>query len=328
MYVFQGKTADEVWRKAYQAVTATGKQQSGRGGDAIELLHAVLEVDDPQQRWIVSRRPVINPAFCIAEVVWLLAGSQDAAVLNYWFPRLPNFAGEGPTYDGAYGYRLRKHFGIDQVRRACEALSCNRSTRQAVLQFWDARCDLPQQDGLPRGADIPCSVTSLLKIREGRLEWTQVLRSNDVIRGLPTDFVQFTCLQEIMAGWLGVGVGAYHHWSDSLHIYTRDVEKFSCESEIPPLASNTDSLATDMTRGETLILELYRRMVEMTAQDVGVEALGELASLPDAPRGYQNLLRVLGAESARRRNRHDQAEAMMQGCTNPQLLQTWLTWSK
>lgn len=328
MYVFQGQTADEVWRKAYDAVTSRGRLQPSRAGDTIELLHAVLEIADPRQRWIVSRRPMINPAFGIAEVVWLLAGSKDAAVLNYWFPRLPEFAGEGPTYDGAYGYRLRKQFTVDQVRRACDALSSNPATRQVVLQYWDARSDLPHHDGVPSCADIPCNVTSLLKIREGRLEWTQVLRSNDLIRGLPTNFAQFTCLQEVMAGRLGVEVGVYHHWSDSLHIYTKDAETFSCEREIAPLAPNTDSLALELDRGEKVILELYRRMVEMTAPEVGVKALEDLASFPDAPDGYQNLLRVLAAESARRRGRHDQAAALMQGCTNPQLLQTWSAWSK
>lgn len=327
MHVFQGQTADEAWRKAYHAVTSTGTLQPSRAGDTIELLHAVLEIADPRQRWIVSRQPVINPAFGIAEVVWLLAGSKDAGILNFWFPPLPRYAGEGPTYDGAYGHRLRKQFGVDQVRRACEALSSKPSTRQVVLQYWDARSDLPQDDGEPRCKDIPCNVNSLLKIREGRLEWTQVLRSNDLIRGLPTNFAQFTCLQEVMAGWLGVEVGGYHHWSDSLHVYSTDTAKFTCEPEAPSLASNTDTLAIDMVRGEAVILDLYRRMVEMTAQDVGVRALEELASFPDAPAGYQNLLRVLGAESARRRDRQDQAVALMQGCTNPLLLQTWSAWS-
>src|SRR6266511_135376 len=143
MHVFQGQTADEVWCRAFHAVVSTGKVQPSRAGDTIELLHAVLEVGDPRQRWIVSRRPVINPAFGIAEVVWLLAGSKNAEVLNYWFPRLPEFAGGGPTYEGAYGYRLRKQFSVDQVRRACEALSSNPATRQVVLQYWDARADLP-----------------------------------------------------------------------------------------------------------------------------------------------------------------------------------------
>ena len=58
-------------------------------------------------------------------------------------------------------------------------------------------------------------------IRQGCLEWLQVMRSNDLIWGTPYNFVQFTSIQEIVAGWLGVEVGNYVHVSDSLHVYQR-----------------------------------------------------------------------------------------------------------
>lgn len=328
MHLFRGSTADEVWRKAYRALdeaAARSKPQPSRAGDTVELLHTVFEIDDPRQRWILSRHPAINPAFAIAEVVWILAGSNDASVLNYWFPRLPEFQGEGPVYSGAYGYRLRKHFGIDQIRRACEALAANPASRQVVLQLWDCRFDLPLADGAPRCADVPCNVVSLLKVRDGRLEWTQVMRSNDVHRGLPYNVIQFTVLQEVMAGWLGLEVGGYHHWSDSLHLYLNDKARFSCREE-PGLKPNTDSLAISADRGDALIADLHRRMVDLTAPEVTKSQLAELIAIPDAPVGYQNLFRVLGAESSRRRGRHDQAQAIMASCTNPQLQQAWSAW--
>ncbi len=328
MEFIRGSTADEVWRQAYMALTGTSarsKVQASRAGDTLELLHAVLEIDDPRQRWVLSRHPAINPAFAIAEALWILAGSNDAEVLNYWFPRLPEFQGDGPVYSGAYGHRLRKHFGIDQIRRACEALAANPASRQVVLQLWDGRSDLPQADGAPRCADVPCNVVSLLKVRDGRLEWTQIMRSNDVHRGLPYNLVQFTTLQEVMAGWLGLEVGGYHHWSDSLHAYLNDRGCFSCAEE-PKIEPNTDSLATENARGDALVEDLYGRMVELTMAEVSESQLGGIISVPDAPVGYQNLLRVLGAESARRRGRHDQAQAVMASCTNPQLAQVWSAW--
>lgn len=328
MDVFRGLTADEVWRQAYEAVTATGARstrQPSRAGDTLELLHAVLEINDPRQRWTASRHPAMNPAFGIAEVLWILAGSNDAQVLNYWFPDLPKFQGEGPTYSGAYGYRLRRQFGIDQIRRACDALAANPTSRQVVLQLWDARSDLPHADGTPRCPDVPCNIVSLLKVRDGRLEWTQIMRSNDVHRGLPYNLVQFTVLQEVMAGWLGLEVGGYHHWSDSLHVYAEDTAVFSCTGE-PKLPMNPDSLAISGARGESLIADLYRRMVKLTAAEISVSQLAGIVLIPDAPVGYQNLLRILGAESARRRGRHDQAQAVMAKCTNPQLMHVWSAW--
>lgn len=328
MHLFRGSTADDVWRQAYGALTEVAVRstpQPSRAGDTFELLHAVLEIDDPRQRWILSRHPAINPAFAIAEVMWILFGSNDAGVLNYWFPGLPEFQGEGPVYSGAYGYRLRKHFGIDQVRRAYEALAANPASRQVVLQLWDGPSDLPLADGVPRCADVPCNVVSLLKVRHGRLEWTQVMRSNDVHRGLPYNLVQFTVLQEVMAGWLGLQVGGYHHWSDSLHLYVTDKARFSCRNE-SALEPNTDSLAISADRGEALIVDLYHRMIELTAAEVSESQLSGLIAIPEAPGGYQNLLRVLGAESARRRGRRDQAQAIMASCSNPQLREAWSAW--
>jgi thymidylate synthase len=154
----------------------------------------------------------------------------------------------------------------------------------------------------------------------------QILRSNDLHRGLPYNFLQFTVLQEIMAGWLGLGVGRYHQWSDSLHVYVDAASQFSCAPETR-LAMNTDSLAIDVNRGEALVGELYQRMVDLAKPEVSESQLAELALIRGAPEGYQNLLRVLGAESARRRARHDQATEVMAGCTNPQLIQAWSAWS-
>ena len=48
------------------------------------------------------------------------------------------------------------------------------------------------------------------------------MRSNDIVFGLPYNFLQFTFLQEIIAGWLNVDVGEYMHISDSLHMYVNN----------------------------------------------------------------------------------------------------------
>jgi thymidylate synthase len=327
MRTFSASTANGVWRQAHEAVAASAveKSQPSRAGDTLELLQVALHVENPLQRWVISRRPAMNPAFIIAEVLWILAGKNDAGVMNYWFPKLPAFAGVGETYAGAYGYRLRQHFGIDQVARACDALSSDPKSRQVVLQIWDARTDLPSASGAPASADVPCNVVSMLKVRHGRLEWTQVMRSNDLYRGLPNNFVQFTVLQEVMSGWLGIEVGGYHHWSDSLHIYVDAAEQFSCGPSLNE-ETNADSLAVSLDAGRSLIAEMYRRMTLFTSSELTEGDLAALVALPEAPAGYQNLLRVLGAESARRRARSDQAVAIMARCTNPQLVQVWSAW--
>jgi thymidylate synthase len=244
-HVYEADTADQVWRAAASELNGecVARAQHGRGGITQELLHVVFTIRDSRQRWVVSRYPAINPAFAIAEVVWILNGRNDAAFLNHWNPRLPQYAGDVDCYHAAYGFRLRKEFGFDQLARAYNALSNNPDTRQVVLQIWNPQIDFPDESGQPVSADIPCNVCALPKIRDNKLEWLQIMRSNDLPRGLPYNFVQFTCLQEIMAGWLGVGVGTYCHVSDSLHVYEKDVPDLQAFSPVEE-APSTDSLCS------------------------------------------------------------------------------------
>ena len=255
---FEGQTADDVWQQIVEAFrTGDGVfAQPSRGGGTREILHAAVTINDPRQRWVASRQPPLNVAFAIAEVVWIMTGRNDLAFLEAWNSRLPEYVGKEPRLHGAYGHRLRHHLGVDQLTRAYQALSRNPETRQAVLQIWDSSVDLPQPEGTPADLDIPCNLLSLLKVRGGKLEWLQVIRSNDLYLGVPHNFVQFMCLQEVVAGWLGVDCGAYHQVSDSLHLYDLNEESAFASPPLPTLPPSTDSLALPKRQSEAAFEEV------------------------------------------------------------------------
>ena len=199
-----GKTANEVYCDIFQKLEMFGQTVSGRNGQTKELTHVCMTIADSTQRWIQCRKPVLSPAFAIAELVMLMNGNDDAKLLNIWNPALPKYQGKYSRYPGAYGRRLRYSFGFDQINRAYNALKNNPESRQVVMEIWKPDIDLPQIEGRPNNDDIPCNICSLLKIRDEKLLWTQIMRSNDIAFGLPYDFLQFTFLQEIIAGWLSV----------------------------------------------------------------------------------------------------------------------------
>jgi thymidylate synthase len=321
-------TADEAWSKAATRFERDEDvlRQESRIGNTLELLHAIISIDDPRQRWVLSRQPAINPAFAIAEVVWILNGRNDAAFINHWNPALPRFAGHGDTYYGAYGYRLRSNLGIDQLERAWGALSANSASRQIVLQIWDSRLDLPSKDGQPRSPDIPCNICSMLKLREGRLEWMQVLRSNDLFLGVPHNLVQFTTLQEVFAGWLGVGLGQYHQLSDSLHIYERDRAHVRNRTE-PTNIRNSDSLMLPKAESDAVWHELDRHMTRLVeAPSVDLRTWKHMVAAIDAPQPFLNLWTIVAGDDARRRGWLDEAQELVSDCTNPLLRQAWMNW--
>jgi thymidylate synthase len=285
-----------------------------------------MSIRDPSQRWVVSRQPPINVAFAIAEVVWILTGRNDSAFLNYFNRQLPKYAGHGDTYHGAYGYRLRRHFGIDQLERAYKVLKAKSDSRQVVLQIWDGRSDLPDSSGKEASTDIPCNIVSILKVRDEKLEWMQILRSNDIYRGLPYNLVQFTTLQEIVAGWLGLKLVEYNQISNSLHVYEHDLEYISGP---PPdqLAANVDSLAFPKEESDEYFNELAHNVETIINEAISANELVSMVRVSNLPQSLRNMLAILCAEGVRRRLQKGVLNDVMNECTNPvynYLYKCWL----
>ena len=257
MRYFIGESANAVWQEAaVELMKRPDYFHKGRNGDTREILPCILRIQEPRQRWILSRCPPYNPAFGLVEFIWIITGNNESRVLNYWNPNLPKYSGVGKKYHGAYGFRLRHEFGLDQIKRAVDVLISSPETRQAILQIWKPDIDMPGVEGKPVSKDIPCNVMSLLKVRDGQLHWTQIMRSNDVMRGLPYNIIQFTMLQEVMASWLGCAVGEYFHLSDSLHIYEQDTKEFTVEpTEQTPSGYRNFSLSYDDSN--KLFVDIY-----------------------------------------------------------------------
>lgn len=323
----EGATADEAWYNAAMGFHADKDYDvvDGRGGRTYERLHAGFSIENPRERWVVSRNPPLNIAFALAEILWILSGRNDARFLKYWNSKLPEYVGNSERLHGAYGHRLRQHLGIDQLERAYSAFSSAPSTRQVVIQIWDAKIDLPKPDGTPSSDDIPCNVMSLLKVRRNRLDWMQIVRSNDLFLGVPYNFAQFTFVQEVLAGWLGLELGSYTHVSDSLHVYEHDIELIQQTSkrELPITGDRYDLPKAESDR---VLEDLTTRAEELIRDAMDIEGLLGLVHTAAIPEAYLNMLRILSAESARRRHWIDIAHKIAKECTNPVLLGMWERW--
>jgi hypothetical protein len=56
-------------------------------------------------------------------------------------------------------------------------------------------------------------------IRDGRLDWMQIIRSNDAIWGIPYNAIQWSTVMEFVAGALDVPIGNMFIVQDSFHVY-------------------------------------------------------------------------------------------------------------
>ncbi len=321
-----GKTANDVWEKAIKLLFAETSTLNGRTGNVYELLHTFISIDDPKQKWISNRIPPMSLGFALAELVWIMNGKDDSKVINFWNPSLKKYAGNHEYYYGAYGKRIRSHFGIDQLEMAYQAFQSIPQSRQVVIQIYDTKTDFPIEDGKPRDEDIPCNVCSLIKVRDGRLEWSQIMRSNDVLLGLPYNFIQFTGLQEILAGWLEIAVGSYNHYSDSLHLYERDYGKIGIAKGFE--IQNTDSLALKKKDSEKIFNEIYGRMTTLSKPDIcekDVALLGYLGSEFDA---YNNIMLILAAYTARKMQAEGLVSELIKQCSNSLYKHMWDSWTQ
>jgi thymidylate synthase len=315
--ILEANCANEAWQRVARWFAPDGfaVPQSGRGGETTEVLHVGISIRNSRQRWIAARSPAMNPAFAIAEVIWIITGRNDSGFLTYFNRSLPIYAGKAETLHGAYGFRLRRHFGVDQFELAYRALTAQADSRQIVLQIWDPRNDAPDPRGCPSAEDIPCNVVAFLKVRDGRLEWTQIMRSNDLFLGLPHNIIQFTSLQEVFAGWLGLEPGTYNHFSDSLHLYARDgsISELVRPTDLP---DNSDSLALAKSESEQVFSHLSKFGDLLINESNGAADIRDALSHLEIPEPYINLAKILTAEALRRRKQFDLARETAAASSN------------
>jgi thymidylate synthase len=213
MIVLARESANGLYIAACHEILRIGQQVAPRGMATKEVLGAHLCLTNPRRRYVaVPPARLLNPAFAVAEALWILSGSDDPWIFTF-NRSLAQYA-DGGRLRGAYGPRMRGWRGeLDQLAYVRELLQRDPDSRQAVIQLYDPQVDT-------RGhRDVPCTLNYRFFLRRGCLDMHTTMRSNDVWLGLPYDLFTATVLQELMAGWLGVELGAYHHHVDSLHLY-------------------------------------------------------------------------------------------------------------
>ncbi len=218
-------------------------ESAPRGKKIRELIAPSFTVMDPRDRLVSSKARAVNYGFAVGELCWYVRGDTDLETMLYYNRRMSQFSDDGTTINSAYGARIfnerfsvpspartardsgppRPPESISQFDAVCMELRKDPDSRRAVMHI-NEPSDLFR--AVTRGSkDVPCTMSLQLFIRDRRLHMHALMRSNDVVWGLPYDVFSFTCLQEAFLYRLqeaGVPVddlGYYHHTAGSLHIY-------------------------------------------------------------------------------------------------------------
>jgi hypothetical protein len=212
----------------------------------------ILEPSSAPLRTYDTDRNVVLESYTAAELKLYRTLSnrvEDFGKLSKFWPGLSNPNG---TINSAYGHLIwkDKSCGNPEFELSCcdpgrssqdsdrvcqvpdffrtpwewakHALSSDQDTRQAVLKFH-------KREHLWVGnKDQVCTLHGIFAIRGNRLNFSVVMRSNDLYLGTAFDWPWFMSLQEQMLKELvpkypKLALGGYVHHAHSLHIYERNL---------------------------------------------------------------------------------------------------------
>lgn len=211
-------TIDDLLRDVFVMLRDEGQTVTAKRGECREVTGVLLELTNPRARLSLTESKG-TPFSALGEFCWYLSGRGDFDSITYYlsgaYDRAKDADAEGQIA-GAYGPRLVGPRKQDQLERVVEHLRARPSTRQAVLQIFDA------EDLLSEQRDVPCTCTLQFLVRNNCLHLITYMRSNDAYKGLPHDVFCFTLLQEWIACRLRLDLGGYKQAVGSLHLYESD----------------------------------------------------------------------------------------------------------
>lgn len=243
MWDFNALGVNDYYPQVCKILIEQGTETSPRDKPTKELHPTTVLLQEPRKRLMSCFGRMINLPFALAEVIQIITGQNDAQGLAFYNSQIIGIQGDGPRgtphwelgvqrFNAAYGERLRQFdvlkAKVDQLEHVIETLKRDPESRQASMVLSHPLYDNYTVTTMDRA----CNVYVHAMIRDGGLDWMQIIRSNDAIWGIPYNMVQWSHVQEWVAASLGVPVGTMFIVQDSFHVYAdkhnecRNISKF------------------------------------------------------------------------------------------------------
>ena len=269
-YHFVVETVNDYYADVCKTLMEEGTETSPRGKLTKELHPTTALIQDPRRRIVASHGRMINLPFALAEVIQIITGQNDAQALRHYNSQIIDIQGDTPDatrFNAAYGERMRLFNApairvegeldvpvrqVDQLQHVIETLRRDPDSRQASIVLSHPWFDHYTQNTKDRA----CNVYAHAMIRDGRLDWMQVIRSNDAIWGIPYNMIQWSHVQEWVAASLDVQMGHMFIVQDSFHVYEDKYEE--CRAvEAFDLYHYLEMVPLRMKASEMIVVELF-----------------------------------------------------------------------
>lgn len=232
--------------EAYGDVVKTLLTTKNQIGQTYEINNCILVVHNPTVKHEICfpyRTKKTSLKYADAELRWYWSGDNSCHTIGKYAKMWLSLSDDGETNNSAYGYILQKKYGYNQIEQVIELLKKDPTTRRATLNISD-----PTLNRITT-KDMQCTIAIDFMIRNGQLEETVIMRSNDIRTGTNYDMIFFVGLGEYIAKRLNIKLGLYTHHAISMHMYLKDLEAFDLSLK------DYDKLTIDT---EQIIKECYK----------------------------------------------------------------------
>lgn len=212
-------TPNIAYKKLAKDLLETGHTMETRNirGNTKELCNYMLTINDLDEEYVSLKTGKTNLTYLAAELLWYWSARNDVEFIDKFAKLWSKLSDDGKTANSAYGYILQKKYGFNQIETIIDLLKKDPYSRRAVLNI-----NVPNKN-VYETKDEPCTICLDYQIRNGKLQCTCVMRSNDMNFGLRNDLGFFISLQKYIAKRLGIHAGDYNHFAMSIHVYDRDI---------------------------------------------------------------------------------------------------------
>ena len=222
MITVNARNVNEAYTIGINLLNSQGVLEPSRNGEVVVMPDPVTTTyNKPTERVLFDENRDANPFFHFMEGLWMIAGRNDVKWITQYISGFDKYSDDGVTFHGAYGWRWRRHFNVDQLTEIIQILIKNPADRRAYISMWDPEADLNKE-----GLDFPCNTGIAFRINNDALHMTVFNRSNDAIWGAyGANAVHMSMMQEYIATTIGVDVGKYHQVANNFHAYTEILGK-------------------------------------------------------------------------------------------------------
>lgn len=205
-------------------------RSSPRGLSVKENICYRFSLDNPLDRLPYIKDRNFSLGYMVGELLWYLSGNDSTDWIVPYSAFWKKISDDGVSANSAYGSRIFKphprvtggNLEFNQWQYVIDELVRDPDSRRAVIHI-----RVPQDSYMAK-LDVPCTLSLQFFLRNDKIHLTVSMRSSDVVLGIPYDVPAFTIFQELLSIQLTsvlcrpIGLGKYHHVSNSLHLYERD----------------------------------------------------------------------------------------------------------